>query len=630
MVSEYNIYKKVMETKMCGIAGISDYTCDFVSAENEYRKKGSDMIRAIRHRGPDDEGIYITHNVMFAHARLAVIDVEHGRQPMTVRMGDYTYAVCYNGEIYNYMELREELEQKGVKFVTYSDTEVILRAYIFYGTEFVKKLNGIFAIAIYDEREGRLMLFRDRMGVKPLYYVINQGRIIFASEIKALFASGEVVPEADCNTFTAIFATGPATMPGSGVFKNVCEVLPGYMLVFQRAGIRHEPYWQLEAYGHHENYEETLSHTRELLVDSIKRQMVSDVPLCTLLSGGVDSSLVSFVAAYVCKNRDTKLTTYSFDYVDNNKYFRPSDFQPGEDAPYVKMMVDYLETDHRYLFCDSKTLYESLYKAVDARDLPGMADVDSSLLYFAGQIKQNHTVCLSGECADEIFGGYPWFRDEECMELRKFPWSKDTELRKTLVNSEIVSSDDIDTYTRCAYESTIADTPVLFDEDDKTRKERAMTYLNIKWFMQTLLKRKDMMTMASGLEVRVPFADHRLVEYVYNVPWSMKYNNGVVKSLLRDAFRGAIPDDVLYRRKSPYPKTYNPEYEQILKDALLERITDVSSPLRRLINVKNVMGLINGESNYTRPWFGQLMAGPQTLAYLLQIDYWLVKHGINV
>lgn len=615
---------------MCGIAGIGDYTCDFTLEEGVYRKKGNDMIRAIKHRGPDDDGVYISQNIMFAHARLAVIDVEKGKQPMTVKMGEYSYTICYNGEIYNYEDIRKDLEQRGIKFVTQSDTEVVLRAYIFYGVQFVNRLNGIFAIAIYDEREGRLMLFRDRMGVKPLYYTKKEQRIVFASEIKALFASGEIMPEADCNTFIEIFSTGPATTPGSGVFKNVSEVLPGYMLIFSRAGIRHEPYWQLKAYGHHENYEETLSHTRELLVDSIKRQMMSDVPLCTLLSGGVDSSLVSFVAAHMCKKKNTRLTTYSFDYIDNNKYFKPSNFQPGEDAPYVKTMADYLDTEHKYLFCDSKTLYECLYKAVDARDLPGMADVDSSLLYFASQIKKNHTVCLSGECADEIFGGYPWFLDEECMKNRRFPWSKDIELRKNLVNSDIVTNDDIDTYTRCVYESTIADTPVLFDEDEMAKKERMMTYLNIKWFMQTLLKRKDMMTMASGLEVRVPFADHRLVEYVYNVPWSMKYNNNVVKSLLRDAFRGAIPDEVLYRRKSPYPKTYNPEYEQILKDAILERITDVASPLRRILNVKNVMELINGESNYTRPWFGQLMAGPQTLAYLIQIDYWLVKHGIRV
>lgn len=615
---------------MCGIAGICDFTCDFTKMNEEMHKKGKSMIKAIKHRGPDDDGVYVLDNIMFAHARLAVIDVENGKQPMLVTLNNYTYAICYNGEIYNYKAIRADLEKEGVVFKTNSDTEVVLYAYIVYGIKFVEKLNGIFAIALFDERQGRLMLFRDRMGVKPLFYSNIAGRVVFASEIKGLFASGEITPQADTNTLIGLFATGPALVPGSAIFKGVNEVLPGYMLMSSREGIRCEPYWQLTALSHHENYEETLMHTRELLVDAIRLQMVSDVPLCTLLSGGVDSSIVSFVAASIYKKQNKRLTTYSFDYVDNSKYFKSSNFQPSEDAPYVKMMADYLDTDHKYLFCDSRLLYEYLYKAVDARDLPGMADVDSSLLFFASKIKENHTVCLSGECADEIFGGYPWFRDDDCMMNRQFPWSKDTSLRKCIVNEDIVSKKDIDLYVRCAYESTIADTPVLFDDDVTTKKQRAMTYLNIRWFMQTLLKRKDMMTMASGLEVRVPFADHRLVEYVYNVPWSMKYNNDVVKSLLRDSFRGAIMDEVLYRKKSPYPKTYNPEYEQILKDSLMERITDVASPLRRLLNVDYVISMINGESNYTRPWFGQLMAGPQTLAYLLQIDYWITKYGISV
>lgn len=615
---------------MCGIAGICDFTCDFTKMNEEMHKKGKSMVRAIKHRGPDDDGVIVLENVMFAHARLAVIDVENGKQPMQVMLGGYTYSICYNGEIYNYKDIRKDLEKLGVVFKTNSDTEVVLYSYIVYGVKFVEKLNGIFAIAIFDEKLGRFMLFRDRMGVKPLYYSNISGRIVFASEIKGLFASSEVRSEANNNTWISLFATGPAVLSGSAMFKGVNEVLPGYMLISSREGIRCEPYWRLTALSHHENYEETLMHTRELLVDAIRLQMVSDVPLCTLLSGGVDSSLVSFVASSIYKKQNKKLTTYSFDYVDNSKYFKSSDFQPSEDAPYVKKMVDFLDTEHKYLFCDSKTLYEYLYKAVDARDLPGMADVDSSMLFFASKIKENHTVCLSGECADEIFGGYPWFRDNECMINRQFPWSKNTSLRKSLVNKEIVSERDIDVYTRCAYESTVADTPVLFDDDESMKSERIMTYLNIRWFMQTLLKRKDMMTMASGLEVRVPFADHRLVEYVYNVPFSMKYNNQVVKSLLRDSFRGAIVDEVLYRKKSPYPKTYNPEYEQILKDSLMERITDVASPLRRILDVDNVIAMINGKSNYTKPWFGQLMAGPQTLAYLLQIDYWITKYGIVI
>lgn len=615
---------------MCGIAGYCNFKVDLKENFTFHENTVTQMGQTLRHRGPDDFGSYISEHAAFSHARLAVIDLIGGVQPMKKNYGGKEFCIIYNGELYNTEELKTELRSLHYSFETSSDTEVILVSYMAWGTHCVNKFNGIFSFAIWDGFRKCCFLCRDRFGVKPFFYTIKENCFIFASEIKALLKYPDMKPVLNTYGLCEIFGLGPARSPGCGVYENINEIPPGYSAYVDYSGVRLYPYWTLTAMEHKETYEETVSRTRELLLDSIERQLVSDVPICTLLSGGVDSSIVSSVASHKLKEKNQVLDTYSFDYYDNNKYFKPSSFQPSQDRPFVDVMKDYLHSNHTYLECSSTELYNALFDSVIAKDMPGMADIDSSMLFFCRQIKNKHTVCLSGECADEVFGGYPWFRDEEAYKTRAFPWSKNLDVRKNVLSKDLLNRLPMDDYVQAQYEKTIERVPALNGESDLQKRQREISYLNITWFMTTLLDRKDRTTMASGLEVRVPFADHRLVEYIYNTPWDYKYHNSTVKGLLRDAAKGLLPDEVLFRKKSPYPKTYNPVYERLLKDELTEIINNPSSPVNSLIDKENVNKLMSGDSDYGKPWFGQLMAGPQMYAYLIQIDYWLREYKVEV
>ena len=615
---------------MCGFAGFFILFMDFRMNQTENEKILNDMCAALYHRGPDENGSLLAKNYGLAHTRLAIIDLENGSQPMCTVCDDNRYCIVYNGELYNTAELRKDLEQKGRKFQTTSDTEVILMGYIEYGIDILNKMNGIFAFCIVDEKKGECFIARDQVGVKPLYYSVYDDILVFASEPKGIFAFPYIQPDIDMEGLNEVLSLGPAKTYGKGVFKNVHEVRPGYFLRYGYDGIREYRYWSITAYEHEENYEKTVEHTRFLVTDAIKRQMVSDVPIATFLSGGVDSSIVSAVCAAELKKQGKKLGTFSFDFVDNNKYFVANAFQPSQDRPFVDIMVDYIRSEHRYLECNNDDLFENLFRSVDVRDMPTMADVDSSMLYFCGRVKNFYKVVLTGECADEIFGGYPWFHKEECFKAKTFPWSMDITARQAVLKDEIIAELHMEQYIREAYENTIQETPKLPGEDAHEARRREISYLNMKWFMQTLLDRMDRTSMYSGLEARVPFADIRIINYMYNVPWSMKCRNHVEKSLLREAAEGLLPNEVLYRKKSPYPKTYDPAYEKKLADALTEIIEDASSPVLQLVDKKKVYDFIHQKKDYGRPWYGQLMAGPQMLAYLLQINYWMKKYRLSI
>ncbi len=615
---------------MCGFAGFFNPFMDFRMNQTENEKILNDMCAALYHRGPDENGSLLAKNYGLAHTRLAIIDLENGSQPMCTVCDDNRYCIVYNGELYNTAELRKDLEQKGRKFQTTSDTEVILMGYIEYGIDILNKMNGIFAFCIVDEKKGECFIARDQVGVKPLYYSVYDDILVFASEPKGIFAFPYIQPDIDMEGLNEVLSLGPAKTYGKGVFKNVHEVRPGYFLRYGYDGIREYRYWSITAYEHEENYEKTVEHTRFLVTDAIKRQMVSDVPIATFLSGGVDSSIVSAVCAAELKKQGKKLGTFSFDFVDNNKYFVANAFQPSQDRPFVDIMVDYIRSEHRYLECNNDDLFENLFRSVDVRDMPTMADVDSSMLYFCGRVKNFYKVVLTGECADEIFGGYPWFHKEECFKAKTFPWSMDITARQAVLKDEIIAELHMEQYIREAYENTIQETPKLPGEDAHEARRREISYLNMKWFMQTLLDRMDRTSMYSGLEARVPFADIRIINYMYNVPWSMKCRNHVEKSLLREAAEGLLPNEVLYRKKSPYPKTCDPAYEKKLADALTEIIEDASSPVLQLVDKKKVYDFIHQKKDYGRPWYGQLMAGPQMLAYLLQINYWMKKYRLSI
>ena len=615
---------------MCGIAGFYNPHDHYLKEKEHYESVLQAMAERLRHRGPDDAGRWLWEHGGLSHARLSIIDLAGGHQPMVKSGSGQTFAIVYNGELYNTDELRQELMAAGYSFQTSSDTEVILAGYMEYGPDFVKRLNGIFAFAIMDTALNRLCLFRDRAGVKPLFYTIRGEELIFSSELKGILAYPGVKAQLDLRGLNEVFSVGPARTYGCGVLKDMEELLPGHYLICTPDGIRQQSYWKLVSRPHEDSYERTIEKTSFLVEDSVRRQMVSDVPICTFLSGGVDSSLVSAICAKELKKQGKRLTTFSFDFVDNDKFFRANSFQPSQDRPYVDQMVKFLDSDHHYLECGNLTQADRLFDSVLAHDLPAMGDIDSSMLQFCSMVKEHNKVALTGECADEIFGGYPWFHKKECFEAHTFPWTMDLAPRKALLDDSFLEYLDMDRYVLDTYERSVAETPVLEEDSPEEARRREIAWLNLRWFMQTLLNRMDRTSMYSGLEARVPFADHRIIEYVWNVPWDMKTRDGQVKNLLRQSGKGLLPDEILFRKKSPYPKTYDTAYEKLLVDRVREMMDDSHSPVMDFLDRKKLARFLTSPSDYGKPWYGQLMAGPQMLAYLLQVNFWLKTYHIEV
>ena len=615
---------------MCGIAGFFNPYVDYKTDEPKWISILNGMNQAQKQRGPDDEGTYLSPICGLAHVRLEIIDLVTGHQPLVKRRQGRECAIVFNGEIYNMEELKAELLMEGVRFRTTSDTEVILEGCMLHGKDYIKKLNGIFAIALWDSASEELYLFRDRLGIKPLFYTMTGETLVFSSEIKGLFAYPGVDPVLDRDGLCEIFALGPAKSYGKGVFKDILEVLPGQCITFDRTSCTEEFYWKLESHPHEDSFEKTVEKTAWLVEDAVKKQMLSDIPISTFLSGGVDSSLVTAICAKELKKQGKVLNTFSFDFVDNNKYFKSNSFQPSQDRPFVEQMVRFAGTNHRFLECSNQDQLDCLFKAVDARDLPCMADVESSMLYFCSQVKDYNKVTLTGECADEIFGGYPWFHSKEAFQTDAFPWSASMEPRQALLDESLIRELHMEDYARAAYERTIRETPQLAGDTPEEKRRREIAYLNLRWFMVTLLDRMDRTSMYNGLEARVPLADHRIVEYIFSVPWEMKCPDGIVKGLLRHAGEGLLPKEILWRKKSPYPKTYDPAYEKVLGDQLKEVLADTNAPIRTLLDTKKVHAFLNSPSDYGKPWYGQLMAGPQMLAYMLQVNYWLEKYKIRI
>ena len=611
---------------MCGISGFCAFDRDLGGPE--WSRALREMNRTLAHRGPDDQGSYLSPHCGLAHRRLAVIDPKNGAQPMY--SGDCV--LVYNGELYNAPELRRRLEERGHRFRTHSDTEVVLEAFLEYGEAVGQELEGIYAFAVWNQRTQSLYCCRDRFGVKPFFYTFQNGLFVFASEPKALFACPGVTPRADEDTWREILGVCPARTPGSGVFADVAELRPAHWLRLDESGLQIQRYWNVESREHRESWEDTVAHLRDLLTGAIRRQLVSDVPLCTLLSGGLDSSIITAVAAQDLRERgEPALETYSFDYTDNDKYFHASSFQPDADWPWVERMRDACGTRHRVLICDQRTLVELLEPAMEAKDFPGMADCDSSLLYFCRKIRENHVVALSGECSDEIFGGYPWFHRPDMLWADTFPWCMDLSVRTRILRPELVRRLELVAAVGERYRRSLAETPRLEGESREEARRREVSWLNLTWFMTNLLDRKDRISMATGLEIRVPFCDHHVVEYVWNIPWEMKSRGGVRKQVLREAARGLLPEDVRNRPKSPYPKTHNPLFELLVRERLKGILDDKNAPLHAVVE-EDVLrnGLLRDAGSYGEAWFGQLMAGPQMLAWLVQLNQWMERFNLTV
>jgi asparagine synthase (glutamine-hydrolysing) len=614
---------------MCGITGWIDWKQNVTEQIQPIKK----MAQTLEKRGPDASDICSYLHAAFGHTRLSVVDPVGGAQPMTRQSKNgETFTIVYNGELYNTEELRKELLNRGYLFQSHSDTEVLLAAYMEWRENCVERLNGIFAFAVWESEQEKLFMARDRIGVKPLFYTQKNSGLLFGSELKAILAHPDVKAEVDREGLQEIFGLGPSRTPGHGIYRGLKELRPAHLLIYNRNGIRIKRYWNVNSQEHTHSLDETVEQVRFLVKDAVQRQLIADVPVCTFLSGGLDSSAISAIAAdYFMQQGKGTLHTYSIDYEHNQDYFQSSLFQTDEDRPWIEKMSQFLGSSHHAKVISNDVLAYRLEDAVKARDLPGMADIDSSLLWFSEEIKQDFTVALSGECADEIFGGYPWFYRKELLQANHFPWMHLGVERHNLLLPHMQEKLALQDYVQERYKETVLEVPKLEGENALEARRRELFYLNMNWFMATLLERKDRMSMAASLEVRVPFADHRLVEYVWNIPWEMKMLEGREKGLLRKALEGVLPESVLYRKKNPYPKTYHPAYMERVKGMLSSIIEKKSSPILELVSKEKVQEIIDTDgASFKKPWFGQLMTGPQVIAHITQINSWLQMYNIDI
>lgn len=612
---------------MCGIAG-------WLDRYEDLSDKGliiNRMSKTLERRGPDQGGVFLEkeQGVCLIHRRLTVIDPKGGTQPMTAKNSVGAYTIVYNGELYNTEDIRKELLAAGYTFEGHSDTEVVLKSYMHWGNKCPEKLNGIFAFAIWNSSKNSLFLVRDRIGVKPLFYFDYKGGLIFGSEIKTLLANPRVRPVIDKQGLYELFFMAPGRTGGQAVFKNIKELKPGQYAEYKNGALRIQTYFSLKAKEHEDDEKTTIEKTRWLLEDSITRQLVSDVPLCTFLSGGLDSSIISNTAAkYFKETGRGKLTTFSVDYEDNKKFFQKSAFQPNTDSDYIGLMVDHIGSDHKEVVLSNEKLYEALIPANFARDLPGMADVDSSFLLFCEDVKKEFTVALSGECADELFGGYPWYHNKDILFEECFPWSRNLSVRRSILKDGLLP--DGEDYVHEKYLQAVKATDKLPGESKLEGRMKEMFNLNFYWFMQTLLDRSNRMSMYNSLEVRVPFCDYRIVEYAYNMPWNLKALDGREKGILRTAMSDVLPHDIVWRKKSPYPKTHNPVYMKLVSDGVKAIMADKRNIINEFIDEKGVMEIIEKPDSITAPWYGQLMKAPQILAYIIQLNNWFNEYKVEI
>jgi asparagine synthase (glutamine-hydrolysing) len=610
---------------MCGIAGWVSYDGDLTSR----RKTIEAMTKTMERRGPDAGGIWIDRHAGLGHRRLAIIDLAGGVQPMQDETeGQTTASLVYTGEVYNFVELRDELRQLGHAFKTRSDTEVVLRGYLHWGDQVAERLNGMFAFAIWDARTEELLLIRDRMGVKPLFYYPTPDGVLFGSEPKAILAHPEVKPCVTAEGLREVLVL--AKTPEATVYAGMHEVRPGQIVRVNRNGLTKRRYWALAARRHEDDLPRTIMTVRELLEDTVQRQIVSDVPLCSLLSGGLDSSSVTALAHRAMARQGGRVRSFSVDFADHGAAFVPGDFHKSSDTPFVRDFVKHVGCDHTEVVLDSRELAsrDLSRDVMEASDFPlGVSgDMFSSLYRLFQAVRETSTVALSGESADEVFGGYPWFHDPKAVNAGTFPWlatTGDTFDGVRVLDEDLLHELKLPEFQADSYSQAIAETPVLPGEDAAERRMREISYLHLTRFVQFLLDRKDRMSMAVGLEVRVPFCDHRLVDYVFNIPWRMKTFDGREKSILRAATRDLLPRSIIERVKSPYPATQDPTYEKAVRDEVMEVLKDQKHPAATLLNKNAIEGLLEQPVGATSS-----LAGRAALERARSISAWVKDYSV--
>ncbi|REE96256.1 asparagine synthase (glutamine-hydrolyzing) [Thermomonospora umbrina] len=579
---------------MCGITGWAAFRRDLDTAEAQGLLDA--MTETMACRGPDERGTWRDRHVAIGHRRLAVIDLPGGKQPMRADTPDGPVVLTYSGEVYNYVELRAELDRRGHRFRTSSDTEVVLRGYLEWGDAVAERLTGMYAFALWDGRTERLVLIRDRMGVKPLYHHPTEDGVLFGSEPKAILAHPLVRKAVDLDGLRELFSGTKAH--GQAVWRGMREVRPGTVVTVTADGLRERVYWRLRPTEHTDDLNTTVARIRHLLTDAVDHQLVSDVPRCVLLSGGLDSSAITGLAAARLAADGRRVRTFSVDFAGQEENFRADGTRETPDAPFVREVAALVDSEHTDIVLDQAALADPALRraTVAARDLPlGFGDLDASLYLLFAALREHSTVALSGESADEVFGGYRWFHDREARDSGTFPWLHQYGLNpgRSFLDPGLDAELALPEYVADEYSRALREVEHLDGTDADERLMRSLSHMHLTRFVRMLLDRKDRMSMAVGLEVRVPFCDHRLVEYVYNTPWSLKTFDGREKSLLREATRHVIPRSVAERRKSPYPSIQDPRYTATLQQQAKEILADRQDPVFTLVGHDWLLDRVN-------------------------------------
>lgn len=609
---------------MCGIAGWVDFGRDLTREGPVLRT----MTESMACRGPDAQGVWLSRRAAIGHRRLAVIDPEGGAQPMTARL-DGDVVLTFSGEIYNFRSLREELRGHGHEFATRSDTEVLLRAYLQWGIDCPQHLNGMFAFAVWDEGSQELFLARDRLGIKPLYYAELPSGLLFGSEPKAVLAHPLFRAELDADGIARLFAQLGTTRPGATVYRGLREVCPATTVRYSAAGPRETRYWQLAARTHTDDPATTVSTVRQLLEEIVEMQSVSDVPLCSLLSGGVDSSALSALAARTqLPDGRGELSSFSVDFAGSRENFVPDRMRPSHDEAFAQQAAEHIHSRHVTVKLHAEELVGARFAPLAAHDMPSMGDMFVSMyLLFAG-VRQQATVALSGESADEVFGGYHWFYVPALRDAPTYPWAVNGSWAPLLAD-DVRERAQLDWHAAAEYADARAGTPRLPGENPADQRMRETLYMGLTRWLPMLLDRKDRLSMAHGLEVRVPFCDHRLVEYVWNVPWAMKNLGGREKGLLRAAVSDMLPADIVDRPKSMYPGAADMTYARAVSAELGRLLRTPDAPLFELVDRAALQNACAADPRLP----GTMAVQPSPTApaaWLLDINEWLIRYRVHL
>lgn len=565
---------------MCGIAGILNLKTGAPPSRNELQG----MIEAVQHRGPDGYGYYHDEEVGLAHARLSIIDLAGGDQP--IHNENKTLQIVFNGEIFNYLELRQVLEGQGHRFYTHSDTEVIVHLYEQHGLDFVQHLNGQFAVALWDIPKQRLILARDRAGIRPLFYCEQNGRLFFASEVKSLFTHPEIPRSIDLHALQQIF-TFWTSLPPNTLFEGVEMLPPGYLMVFERGEKRLQPFWDWrfppDNIDNLKSADAWAGDLKSIMIDAVRLQLRADVPVGAYLSGGLDSSVItSLIKNYT----DTPLRTFSIGFEDDE----------FDESPYQQELVNYLGTHHTHVMCRRSDIGKAFPKVVWHAETAVVRTAPTPLMLLSGAVRESgYKVVLTGEGADEVFGGYDIFKEAK---VRRF-WSHAPDskwrplilqrlypyLKHSPTNSGAYSQRFFQqgmealnkayfahiprwSTTQRVLNFLSADAkaamgePVTFDEIEKILPKEIEQWqpLNQDQYIEarTLLSgyllssQGDRVAMANSIEARFPFLDHRVMEFAAGMPNRYKIMGLNEKYMLKRAMEGLIPESILQRSKQPY------------------------------------------------------------------------------